>query len=377
METLEDTHFGYVNMNPKPKPSSPTLSTFAPSKILPYHGPLFDLARPNPDDYAKADSGHGSGPEAQTEAAQQDDSTRRRAAKRFSTDDLSAYDLAPPPPSVSHDNAEYLAGRLFSVDHLNLILEDPVYFQRFRGFLNRHRPSSVPTLVKYLESQKALTAVRYANALVEQLAAPQKRHRSRSSPQRNDIATVDGKFEEFAHDLLDELVTDALPAYITYRMVSTVTEFLVREITGGSMPVIRDLVHGLAEVYCMSDPKQEDCPIIFASDGMLAGSLGEAQALIILRRVLQHHTIWAGICDREELSLPPRSGNFESCCEAHQGCYSEQPRNQRDHSQLSKRRHSFPEPRHDGASDGPPWRNMLLHRSSNRHQCTPRRWKGS
>jgi hypothetical protein len=77
--------------------------------------------------------------------------------------------------------------------------------------------------VKYLESQKALTAVRYANALVEQLAAPQKQHRSRGSPQKNDIATVDGKFQEFAHELLDELVTDALPAYIAYRMVSTVT----------------------------------------------------------------------------------------------------------------------------------------------------------
>ncbi|KAF2691240.1 hypothetical protein K458DRAFT_288380 [Lentithecium fluviatile CBS 122367] len=186
------------------------------------------------------------------------------AGKRFSTDDLTAYDLAPPPPTVSHDNAEWLAERLFSVEHLNIILDDPSYFQRFRAFLNRYRPQSVPTLVKFLESQKALTAIRYANALADQLAS-QMRHNSRNSP-KSDIAMIDPKFENSSRRLLDELVNDALPAYITYRMVTTVTECLVKEITGGSTPVIRDLVQGLAEVYCMTDPKQPDNPIVFASE---------------------------------------------------------------------------------------------------------------
>jgi hypothetical protein len=174
-------------------------------------------------------------------------------------------DLQPPPPTISHGNAEFLAERLFSVEHLNIILEDPGYFQRFRGFLNRHRPQSIPTLVKYLESQKALTAIRYANALADQLSHT--RQSSSNSPP-NGVASIDLKFESFSLRLLDELVTDALPAYITYRMVTIVTECLVKEITGGSMPVIRDLVQGLAEVYCMSDPSQPDNPIVFASEGM-------------------------------------------------------------------------------------------------------------
>jgi hypothetical protein len=266
---MEKAQFRHFKM--KPKPSSPTLSSFAPSKILPYHDVSFKLAGPSPDGYTKADSafesGSGSGPEAPNEKSQQLEPSDDRAEKRFSTDDVTAYDLRPPPPSVSHDNAEYLAGRLFSVDHLNIILEDTAYFQRFRGFLNRYRPQLVPTLVRYLESQKALTAIRYANSLVEQLA-PQNRYHSRSYPS-NDVATVDRQFEEFLQGLLEELVTDALPAYITYQMVTTVTEFLVREITGGTMPLTRDLVQGLAEVYCMSDPKQDDCPIVFASEGIL------------------------------------------------------------------------------------------------------------
>src|ERR1700712_2463495 len=34
------------------------------------------------------------------------------------------YDLKPPPPSVSINNAEFLVEQLFSADHLNLILLD-------------------------------------------------------------------------------------------------------------------------------------------------------------------------------------------------------------------------------------------------------------
>jgi hypothetical protein len=119
-------------------------------------------------------------------------------------------------------------------------------------------------LAKFLESQKALTAIRYANALADQLSQTQQ---SSKKSRPNDVATIDLQFENFSLRLLDELVTDALPAYITYRMISIVTECLVKEITGGSMPVIRDLVQGLAEVYCMSDPNLPDSPIVFASEG--------------------------------------------------------------------------------------------------------------
>ena len=41
MASLEETHFGYINM--KAKPSSPTLSSFAPSKILPYREAFVNL----------------------------------------------------------------------------------------------------------------------------------------------------------------------------------------------------------------------------------------------------------------------------------------------------------------------------------------------
>ena len=66
---------------------------------------------------------------------------------------------------------------------------------------------------------------------------------------------------------MDELVAEALPIYITYRMVILVTECLVKDVTRTNSPFMRELVEGLAEVYCMSDPNQPDNPLVFASEG--------------------------------------------------------------------------------------------------------------
>lgn len=263
---MEEARSGHI----KHKPSSPTLSSFAPSKILPYHDPFVSMEEPVPDEYTinklpQIDSASALGVNTQTGEVVDERPLDREARKRFSTDELTAYDLHPPPPTVSDANAELITERLYSADHLNVILKDIAHFQHFRGFLNRCRPQSVPTLVRYLESQKALTAIRYANALADQISLSS-RQSSRSST-KSDAAQVDMKFENFSRRIVDELVTDALPAYITYRMVSVVTECLVKEITGNNTPLMRGLVQGIAEVYCLTDPNQPDNPIVFASEG--------------------------------------------------------------------------------------------------------------
>jgi hypothetical protein len=256
-------HFGFDGY----KASSPTFSSFAPSHILP------ELPFMDPPDFAitrlpQIDSANESNEHVQDDGItideEEDDLLPTRARKRFSTGELGAYDLAPPPPTVSDSNAEYLSERLFSADHLNIILKDPMHFHQFRNFLNQYRPQSVPTLVQYLESHKALTAVRYANNIADQMSS-----QSRKSS-KSEAAMVDAKFETFSKRSLEELVNDALPAYITYRMVNVVTECLVKEITGNNTPLMRDLVQGLAEVYCLSDPSLPDNPIVFASEGMFS-----------------------------------------------------------------------------------------------------------
>ena len=251
---MEDSTFGQISH----KASSPTLSTFAPSKILP--APLGDLpslprARLHHTDSASEVLKNGQ--YASEEQAAQEERTR----KHISMDNASAYDLAPPPPRVSHDNAELLAERLFSEDHLSVILKDPSLSTRFTQFLNRYRPQAAPILVRYLESQKALTAIRYANTLADQMSLQPR------LSLKGDAAVVDTKFENCSKKALNDLVSDALPAYITFRLVAVVTDCLVKEITGNNTPLMKELVQGLAEVYCMTDPNLPDNPIVFASEG--------------------------------------------------------------------------------------------------------------
>ncbi|KAF2632051.1 hypothetical protein BU25DRAFT_138256 [Macroventuria anomochaeta] len=76
----------------------------------------------------------------------------------------------------------------------------------------------------------------------------------------------------------------------------------IRRLLGGNTPVMRELVHGLAEVYCLSDATQAGNPIVFASE------------------VLQHYSTWKWICDRKSLSLSSGAGDRQAChCKDGQG----------------------------------------------------------
>ena len=167
-----------------------------------------------------------------------------------------SYDLKPPPPSAPLSNIEYLADRLFSVDHLKVILRDPNIFSRFTSFLNKYRPQSTNLLQRFVDTQKAVAAVDYANAVAGQLS------RGASA------AALDRGFESIADSAVENLVNECLPGYVTHRLVQLVTETLVKEITGRNTPIMRELVHGLAEVYCLTDPSLPDNPIVYASEGV-------------------------------------------------------------------------------------------------------------
>lgn len=181
--------------------------------------------------------------------------------RRTSSDNIQNFDLKPPPPNSKVKNIDTLSEQLFSGDHLRVILQDPSFFLRFTAFLNRYRPHSAPVLVRYLEAQKAMKAVEYANALAETIKPTPGEH---SSP--CPAASVDPRFEARSKRSFESLVNEALPAYITNCLTKVVTESMVREITGQGMPVMRELVGGLAEVFCLADPSIKDCPIVYASE---------------------------------------------------------------------------------------------------------------
>jgi len=165
------------------------------------------------------------------------------------------YDLKPPPPSVSHTNIEVLSDRLFSLDHLNLIIRDPTLHARFSHFLNQYKPHAAAALGRYIEAQKAAVAIEYANAVAAKLQPPL------------EAAVLGDEFADHTRNVIGELLCDALPAALTHQLVKLVCETLVKEITQTNAPVMREMIPSLAEVYCVTDPSIQDNPIVYASEG--------------------------------------------------------------------------------------------------------------
>lgn len=187
--------------------------------------------------------------------------------------DPGSFDLVAPaqsgPPQYS---LETRSEQLFSAEHLRIIFEDPSLLLRFTRFLSSHKPSSIPILVYYLGSLKALKAISYSNAIAEALGP---------IPGCNftaDVAyhTINKGLEEKAEQAFQMMVENDLPAYITHVYTQTVSLSITRRIIGTLPPHLREASEGLAEVFCLTDPSRPDNPIVFASEGNLPDSIAKS-----------------------------------------------------------------------------------------------------
>ena len=250
-------------------------STFAPSDILPQDGhkpypkrPLSEAPHEEQEEGSQQVFGapagartSGNGSEPPSVFDKPDDSQGHETeATTHDDNDQGDYDLKPPPPAIRHDNIEELSNRFFSADHLDTILRDQNAGPRFVRFLNQYKPEYATTLTHYIESRKAITAVEYANAIASQIPTD-------DEEQPHFAATLDDAFANKSNQILEDLVEEALPAFLTHRMVGLVTDSLVKEITGEGAPLMRELIPNLAEVFCISDPSLTDNPIVYASEG--------------------------------------------------------------------------------------------------------------
>ncbi|MCJ1319682.1 hypothetical protein MMC15_005018 [Xylographa vitiligo] len=174
-----------------------------------------------------------------------------------------SFDLAPPPPNRRLTTIDTLYERLFSEDHLYLILSDPTHFVRFTTFIHKYRSQTALLLTRYLETQKAIKAVEYANAIANTIQPLPQDH---STFQPCAAALLDVRFEARSKRAFEILLNEGLTSYVTRVLVDAVTDTLIKEITGNTMPIMRDLVGGLAEVFCLTDPSLKDGPIVYASE---------------------------------------------------------------------------------------------------------------
>ncbi|KAL8941867.1 MAG: hypothetical protein Q9211_001638 [Gyalolechia sp. 1 TL-2023] len=244
----------------KGKRSSPSLRPEQPKTIHPHSSEPFTLPP------TSAPTGDDSPPSSEHQAimnGNQHAQDHHIESLHTPSDDGNNFDLKPPPPKRSARFLETYSEQIFSDAHLRTILRDSSFSLRFTAFLNRYKPHFAPILSRYLEAQKAIKAVEYANALAETF----KPIPGDSSSQIPCVAaTIDSWFESRSRRAMESLVHEALPAYLTQCFTKVVTEWMVREITGTTMPIMRELVGGLAEVFCLSDPAIEDNPIVYASE---------------------------------------------------------------------------------------------------------------
>ncbi|KIW99670.1 uncharacterized protein Z518_11083 [Rhinocladiella mackenziei CBS 650.93] len=182
------------------------------------------------------------------------------------TSDTLDFDLRPPAPRPKPPSVESVSESLFSPGHLNVLLRHPQYLAQFASVVAKYRPQYHPVLLRYLQTQKAIKAVEYANAVAEGSHPFAQDEKDSSDTLPSTAATLDRGFEESSTSAFRLLVDSALPVYITYNLVKLITECLTNEITGKHSPLVKDLVGGLSEVFCLTDPNQEDNPIIYASE---------------------------------------------------------------------------------------------------------------
>lgn len=187
--------------------------------------------------------------------------------KPIDEDDPASYDLVAPGQLEDAQkkswNLEKQSQALFSKEHLQIIFGDPGFLLKFTSFLGLHRPQSVPILVHYLDSLKALRALHYSNAILEGLDEVP------GLDFTNGIVepTTNAILLKRATDAFDYLVREELPAYITHEYIQVVTASISARISGMLAPHLREASEGLAEVFCLTDPSRPDNPIVFASEG--------------------------------------------------------------------------------------------------------------
>lgn len=156
-----------------------------------------------------------------------------------SSDDTDDFDLRPPARVKKSMPTDEYSEQLFSDGHLETILHDPELLFRFSAFLQRYRPQFAPALAIHIETQKAIKAVEYANAVAASIAS----HGHGPDNERDvSAAHLYTSFQDMSKEALETLLSEALPAYISYNLIKATSEILVNEITGRKTPIMKGLV---------------------------------------------------------------------------------------------------------------------------------------
>ncbi|CAN8095291.1 unnamed protein product [Discula destructiva] len=185
--------------------------------------------------------------------------------------DPESFDLVVPASNAGLYSLEHRSELLFSVEHMRIIIMDPIFLHRFSNFIGAYRPQSVPLLDYTLEALKAMRAVEYANDIISRSLRFDSNHQLQHHPPEFAAKpapelTVNESLKYKTAAAFEALAKDDLPAYITHTWTDIVEVSMRRKIMGMMPKNLQYMSEGLAEVFCITDPSRKDSPIVFASE---------------------------------------------------------------------------------------------------------------
>lgn len=175
-----------------------------------------------------------------------------------------SFDLVVPAASQVVYNLERRSEQLFSVAHLRVIFDDPIFLHKFTNFVSIYRPRSVPLLRYYLDALKAIRAMEWVNGITSRNLSLDGHEFAANGPPN---LTENVSLRQMSEAAFEVLARDELPAYITHVWTEIVEMSMKRRITGTLPAHLHDMSDGLAEVFCITDPSRQDNPIVFSSEG--------------------------------------------------------------------------------------------------------------
>lgn len=167
----------------------------------------------------------------------------------------------PSQPGMKMSSIEYRVQLMFSRNHMQAILDETHALSQFARFLHSQQRSSIHILERYLVIQKALLAIEYSNNVLTKLKPSPDEGPTFSCPPLTENSALKSNMA----DLLDILATKDLPDYVTSIWIKAVSASIQYRISGLAQNADKDL-DGLAEVFCLTDPSQEDSPIVLVSE---------------------------------------------------------------------------------------------------------------
>lgn len=175
-----------------------------------------------------------------------------------------SFDLVVPATNLGVYSLERRSELLFSVAHLRVIFDDPIFLHRFTNFVGIYRPRSVPLLRYYLDALKAIRAMEWINGIISESLRLEGQEFSMNGPPR---LTQNESLRLISEAAFEALARDDLPAFVTHVWTEIVETSMKRRITGTLPAHLQNMSDGLAEVFCITDPSRTDNPIVFSSEG--------------------------------------------------------------------------------------------------------------